>query len=310
MPRPVRPLRTVLERPGDREDLVRAAPRSNADCIWIDLEEPRTPFPEAERETVRQWVGAYLREPERATDRQVFVARVQSIESGQTLHDLDAIVGEHLYGVLLPKVRGPEDVVAADALLSNLETEAGLEVGHTLIWPILETADGLRRAYEIAAASARVQYMGGAVSRFGDIVQAIGYRWTQEGTETLYYRSKVLVDSRAAGVLYPMSGMWAGTVDDLEGLRAWAEHLRDIGYRGMMIANEKHVDVVNEVFTPTPEEIAYWQDLVDAADAAERTGSGPITYGDPNSGEGHVVHIAHVGSARLGLEWAHSLGVA
>lgn len=310
MPRPVRPLRTVLERPGDCEDLVRAAPRSNADCIWIDLEEPRAPFPEAERETVRQWVGAYLREPERATDRQVFVARVQSIESGQTLRDLDAIVGEHLYGVLLPKVRGPEDVVAADALLSNLETEAGLEVGHTLIWPILETANGLRRAHEIAAASARVQYMGGAVSRFGDIVQAIGYRWTQEGTETLYYRSKVLVDSRAAGVLYPMSGMWAGTVDDLEGLRAWAEHLRDIGYRGMMIANEKHVDVVNEVFTPTPEEIAYWQDLVDAADEAERTGSGPITYGDPNSGEGHVVHIAHVGSARLGLEWAHALGVA
>lgn len=309
MPRDVRPFRTVLERPGDREDLVRAATGTNADCIWIDLEEPRTPFPEDEREKVRQFVAGYLREPERADDSQDFVCRVQSIESGQTLKDLEAVVCEHLTGVLLPKVRGPEDVVAADALLRNVETEAGLDVGHTLLWPILETADGLRLAHEIAAASDRVQYMGGAVSRFGDIVQAIGYRWTPGGKETLYYRSKVLIDARAAGVEYPISGMWAGNVDDLEGLRTWAEQLRGLGYRGMMLANEKHVDVVNEVFTPTEQEIAYWRDLVEAADRAEREDSGPIVYGDPNKGEGHVVHIAHVGSARMGLDWARKLGV-
>ena len=56
------------------------------------------------------------------------------------------------------------------------------------------------QAYEIASASPRVRYMGGAISRFGDIHQAVGYRWSAEGTETLFLRSKVLIDARAAGI--------------------------------------------------------------------------------------------------------------
>ena len=59
-------------------------------------------------------------------------------------------------------------------------------------------------------ASPRVAYMGGAVSRFGDIHQAVGYRWTAEGRETLFLRSKVLIDAKAAGIRYPISGMWGG----------------------------------------------------------------------------------------------------
>ena len=83
------------------------------------------------------------------------------------------------------------------------------------------TRPAIRSAYEIAMASDRVAYMGGAVSRFGDIVADIGFRWTREGTETLYIREKVLIDARAAGIRYPISGMWGGANDDLDGLRAW-----------------------------------------------------------------------------------------
>ena len=60
--------------------------------------------------------------------------------------------------------------------------------------------------------------MGGAVSRFGDIVGDIGFRWTRDGTETLFIREKVLIDARAAGIRYPISGMWGGANDDLDGL--------------------------------------------------------------------------------------------
>ena len=59
--------------------------------------------------------------------------------------------------------------------------------------------------------------MGGAISRFGDIHQTVGYRWTAEGTETLFLRSKVLIDAKAAGIRYPISGMWGGATDDIEG---------------------------------------------------------------------------------------------
>jgi citrate lyase subunit beta/citryl-CoA lyase len=187
--------------------------------------------------------------------------------------------------------------------------DAGRERGATYIYPILETAQAIRNAYEIAAASERVAYMGGAVSRFGDIHQAIGFRWTAEGRESLYLRSKALIDARAAGVRWPISGMWGGDLDDEAGFRRWANELRDLGYRGMMIGNPGQVTIAHEVFSPTAAEIGYWQDLDRLAAEAEANGTGPIVYGDPNQGEGHVVHIAHVGSARMNLAWARRLGL-
>src|SRR4030095_3792461 len=126
--------------------------------------------------------------------------------------------------------RAPAAIVAADALLTNAEVEAGLAPGAVRLWPILETAQAIRLAYEIAMASPRVAVMGGAVSRFGDIHQALGYRWTPEGRETLFLRSKLLVDCRAAGIRYPVSGMGGGDTSDRSGLRRFAQELRELGY--------------------------------------------------------------------------------
>jgi citrate lyase beta subunit len=76
-----------------------------------------------------------------------------------------------------------------------------------------------------------------------------------------------------------------------------------------MISQPVHVPVVHEIFTPTRDEIEYWQDLDRLAAEAEQHDRGPILYGDPNQGEGHVIHIAHVGSARKNLAWARDLGL-
>jgi citrate lyase subunit beta / citryl-CoA lyase len=272
------------------------------------VEEPCTPCPETVREQARRTVGDFLRSQQPGRGPAYFV-RVQPPSSGFTFRDLDAVMCEALTGIMLPKSTGPADIHAADALITAVEVERGLTRGSTLLYPIFETADGLRLSYEIASASPRVAYMGGAVSRFGDIHQALGYRWTAEGLETLFFRSKLLIDARAAGIRYPISGMWGGRRDDLAGLRAWAEHLRDLGYYGMMISDPEHIELVHEVFTPTEEEIRYWGELDDLARRAEASGTGPILHGDPDQGEAHVVHIAHVGSARLNLEWARALGL-
>jgi citrate lyase subunit beta/citryl-CoA lyase len=302
-----RPLRTVLFTGGHDRDGVERALASGADSVVIDLEEPRTPFPEPERVLTRALVQQILSDLP-AADRPLIFVRPQPWPSGGTLDDLDAVMGPNLAGILVAKVRSPGDIVAADALVTNMERRHGVAAGSVVLYPILETAQALRLAYEIATASPRVAYMGGAVSRFGDIHQALGYRWTAEGEETLFLRSKVLVDARAAGIRYPISGMWGGDVDDVDGLRAWATSLRNLGYYGMMIGDPSHVPLVHDVFTPSAEEIAYWVELDRLATEAERDGTGPIVHGDPNQGEGHVVHIAHVGSARTNLEWARALG--
>ena len=127
--------------------------------------------------------------------------------------------------------------------------------------------------------------------------------------KTLFIREKVLIDARAAGIRYPISGMWGGANDDLDGLRSWLKELRDIGYFGMMLGNREHVEMVNAAFTPSDADVAYWQDLDRAARDAERSDE-QVIYGDANQGEGHEIHIAHVATARRLLTWAQELGVA
>ncbi len=301
----------LFARGDDRASLERAA-ASGADSIVADLEEPRTPYTEPDRErgrgVAREFFDAQPTSSQRGRAPLLF-ARVQPWSTGQTLKDLRAVMGPSLGGILIPKIESPTDVHAVDALLTCMEAEFGLELGSVVLYPILETAEAIRLAYEIATASPRVTYMGGAISRFGDIHQAIGFRWTAEGEETLFLRSKVLIDARAAGIRYPISGMWGGDRDDLDGLREFAVKLRNLGYYGMMLGDPVYIPLVHEVFSPTAAELSYWQDLDRLATEAEHNSSGPIVYGDPNQGEGHVVHIAHVGSARKNLAWARDLGV-
>jgi citrate lyase subunit beta/citryl-CoA lyase len=281
---------------------------SGADALFLDLEEPRTPCTEATRVAARKLVRDFLESAPSGRGAPRYFVRVQPVSSGMTLRDLDAVMCPQLTGVLLPKISGPADVHAADGILRCVETEHGVAVGATALYPILENAQAIRQAYEIAMASDRVAYMGGAVSRFGDIVASIGFRWTREGRETLFIREKVLIDAVAAGIKYPISGMWGGANDDLDGLRAWLRELRDIGYFGMMMGNAAHVPVVNDAFTPTAEEVAYWQELDRLTTEAEAAGT-RVLHGDANQGEGHEVHLAHVATARKLLAWARELGV-
>src|ERR1700722_3273487 len=128
--------------------------------------------------------------------------------------------------------------------------------------------------------------MGGGTSRQGDLARSLGYQWTAGGTETLMMRSWVLMNVRAAGVAYPVSGMWS-VLDDMDGLRAFAKQTRMLGYTGIMVINPSHVAVGNEVFTPT------------AAD-----GRGAIRF------HGELLDEAHVKTAELGLALASRLSVA
>jgi citrate lyase subunit beta / citryl-CoA lyase len=304
-----KPVRSLLYTPGDQEARLAENVSSGADALFIDVEEPRTPCPESTRVVARGLVREFLEAAPVGNGAPMYFVRVQPVASGMILRDLQAVLHENVTAVMLPKITGPADVHAADAILSCVEVELGLDVGSTMLYPILENAAAIRNAYDIAMAADRVAYMGGAVSRFGDIVADIGFRWTRRGTESLYIREKVLIDARAAGIRYPISGMWGGDNDDLDGLRDWLAELRDIGYFGMMMGNKDHVPIVNAAFTPTADEIAVWQDLDRLAREAE-TADRRMIYGDANQGEGHEVHIAHVATARRLLAWARELGIA
>lgn len=298
----MRPIRSLLFVPANREDRIRKALASEADAIAIDLESA-TPIGEIAR--AREIVARVVGEAGDGASARLpaILVRVHDARSAEQAADLASAVGPALLGILLPQVVDEGDVVATEAALARAETSAGVPVGRTRIMPLVETANAIRRAYEIASASPRVALMGGATSRGGDLARSLGYRFTDAGRETLFVRSKVLVDVRAAGVPNPISGLW-GRVDDLEGLRAFAEQSRDLGYEGLMTIHPAQVPIVNAVFSPTAGEIAEWRRIVAALEEAERAGQGAIRL------DGRLVDAAHGETARQQLERARRLGLA
>ena len=293
----VRPLRTSMYVPGNKEDWMRKAPQYGSDALIFDLEDS---VPVPDKEEARVLVRKMLEEL--GGEKPTLTVRVNRLETGLTGDDLEAITCPQLYGVLPPKVESSADVVEVDNLLSYFERKAGMEVGSVFVDPGLETAQSIRQSYEIATASPRIAHMGGSGGKGGDTSRSIGFQWTPEGLETLYLKSKVLIDVRSAGVPYPMSGGWFD-IHDLEGLRSLAVQLRQLGYTGMHLIHPSHVPVVNEVFSPTPEDVRHWQGLVKAMEEMRATGGAAITFG------GDMVDIAHEETARTMLAIAKEMGI-
>ncbi len=283
------PIRSLLFVPANRADRMQKALESEADGVVFDMESaiPRGAAAEA-RVNVRQALEA------RTPDQPVVFIRPSAVGTPDFNPDMDAGLHPSLGTVMLPQVTHPDEVSAVAEALEGTEAR---------IMPLVETAAAVRLAFELATASDRVAYMGGATSRQGDLARSVGYEWTAEGTETLYLRQKVLIDVRAAGVPNPLSGLW-GTLDDLAGLTRFARQTHQLGYEGMLAIHPSHIPVINQVFSPTPEEIEGWQRLIGAAEEAEAQGVGAFRH------EGRLVDRAHVLTARRLLSRAERLNLS
>jgi citrate lyase subunit beta / citryl-CoA lyase len=147
-----------------------------------------------------------------------------------------------------------------------------------------------------------VASIAGGAGKGGDTNRSLGYRRTRDGTETLFIRSKVLLDARAAGIQYPLVASWFD-VGDRDGLIADAQRNRQLGFSGMLLIHPSHVAPVNQIFTPSVEELAYYRGLLDAMEKAEQQGTAAVAY------QGAMVDIAMVKTAQQMLEFAQAVGV-
>ncbi|MBI2909494.1 MAG: CoA ester lyase [Chloroflexi bacterium] len=294
---PSKLLRSLLFVPGNREAWIAKAPQYGADALILDLEDA---VPPDEKVPARQIVRRAL--DTMGTAGHTLWVRPNGLETGLFEDDLEAVVSPGLYSIILPKVRTREDVVRADILLGFFERRAGMEVGKVFLRPGLETAPAIRDAYDIAKASPRVDYMGFGHVKSADPARSIGFVWTRERKETLFIRAKVLLDLRAAGVRHPMAAPWSD-IKDLEGLREYSLEMRQLGYTGGTALHPGQVPIMNEVYTPAREEIAYWQGVVAAMEEAEKVGRAAVLY------EGQLIDIAMAKTAQDMLEMARRLGI-
>jgi citrate lyase beta subunit len=219
--------RSLLFVPGDDERKLASAANAGADAVVVDLEDGVAP---ERKDAARALLGTAL--PPRA------LVRVNGLESGLLERDLEAVRGLELEGLVIPKAT-PE---AAEALAAE-----GLPVV-----AIAETADGLRRAYETARVPRVVALLLGAV----DLGAELGLAALPDGDELLYARSKLVVDSAAAGLRPPFDSVHL-TLDDTERLEAACRRARALGMRGKACIHPEQVEIVNRAFAPDERELAW-----------------------------------------------------
>lgn len=162
--------------------------------------------------------------------------------------------------------------------------------------PIIESARGVLRAFEIASASPRVVALAIGLE---DYAKDIGAERTAEGRESLWARSQIVNAARAAGVT-PLGSVF-GDVADETGLRAFVRDARALGFEGIGCLHPRQVQIAHAAFAPTPEEIERACRIVQAFEEARARGAGVVAL------DGKMIDAPVVERARRTIRLARAM---
>lgn len=264
------PMRSHLYTPGHRETMVARVMEGTVatppDVALLDLEDS---VPAAEKENARRVVSAALARPRGGTLRFVRIGRALS---DQTEADLAAIVRPGLDGVLVPKVVRAEELAMLDEMLAARERDAALAPGAIRVIAAIETAAALIEAPRIAKAPRVIGLMFGSEDFAAEL--GLPTRREAEAAQLLYARSAVVVAAVAAGV-QAFDGIWADFRDEA-GLRDDAMRGRRLGFTGRQCIHPDQIAVVNEIFSPAPDEVAHARRVVAAYEDGVAKGLGAV----------------------------------
>ena len=275
-------VRSMLFTPGHRPDLIAKACGSAADAVIVDLEDAvATSAKDQARSNLASLPHSVI----------PFFVRVNGVETGLLWEDIVAAVHADVAGVILPKAEDRNVMLKVCGALSALETATGQPEGSIALIPMIETAVGVQNAFEILDGCPRAEAVMFGSGEQGDLVADLGVQWEPSGTGLHYSRSRVLLASRAAGVPHPMDGVFMNFRDQ-EALRVESQLARRMGYVAKLAIHPAQVAVINEVFTPTPEEVARHRAVLEAFEKAEAEGTASI------DADGRMVDYAVARTAR------------
>jgi citrate lyase subunit beta / citryl-CoA lyase len=278
--------RSYLYVPGDQAHKLQHALASGADAIIADLEDAVAPSAKANaRRTVADWLATQL-----DGDHPELWVRVNPA-ARLLADDLKVAVGPAMTGICLPKTHTPEQLRSLGELLAAAERQAGLAEGAVKVVPLLESAAGILSARAIAQ-EPRVWQLGlGEL----DLCAEVGIQPSADERELLPVRVQVVLASAAAGLVPPI-GPVSTDFRDLAALRRSTEGLRRLGFGSRWAIHPTQVPVINQTFTPTPEQLEAARRLVERYNGALDQGVGVCVDED-----GHMVDEAVVRAARRTL---------
>lgn len=261
--------RSLLYIPGSSGKMLNKALEIECDGVILDLEDSVSV---AEKDGARQAVAQMI--PRLSALPKEVVVRVNAMDGIWGFKDFCAVVPAMPSAVILPKA-DERSLVAADTLLGALELDRKMEPGSIEIIPLFETAYAIVRAYDILGASKRIT---GVQLGAEDLTKEQEIARTAEGAEILYARQRLAMAARARGI--DIIDTPFTDIKDLDGLRRDAETARDFGFTGKTCIHPGHIAIVNEVFSPAPEEVEFARGLLDAYNRAVEEGKGACMYRD------------------------------
>ena len=294
--------RSVLAVPGSNLGMAEKALVSAADAVFLDLEDAVVPDEKAD---ARGKIVRALKELD--WRNRLTLYRANALDTPYFYGDVIEIVegaGERLDALMVPKIQRPEDLHVVATLLYQIELSVGLEPGGIKIEAQLESAEGLVNVDGIARATQRLTAL-----HFGPGDYAASVRMPQRSVGTMdewdevypghrfhYAMHRIVVAARAAG-LRAVDGPVADHRDE-EGLRESCLVARSLGFDGKWCIHPAQIETVNDVFSPTEEEVEWARKVVQAYEEANAAGRGAISV------DGQMIDAASIKMARNTLDLA------
>ena len=279
-------IRSLLFAPANRVELLKKFPRYEADAFAIDLEDGT---PESEKAAARHQLAETVQYLRAQRVRGLLLVRTNASTSPHAAADIEAALGADIDGLVIPKVGTPPDVERFGAALTHAEQKGGRRP--LILVGLIESVRGVTNVQSIATADRHL-----AALAFGgeDYISEIGGRRTAEGLEVLYARSQVVAAAKLVG-LGALDQVVVDIRDD-DQFRRDAAMGRNLGYDGKMCLLPRQVELANEGFSPTPDEIDRSRRLVAAYEAARAQGRGVIDF------EGRMIDPPLLGRAKAVLD--------
>lgn len=282
--------RSVLFMPATKLTWITSGVRAGADALILDLEDA---VAEADKPAAREALKT-IKAGDHGEVR--LLARMNEMHSSHLLEDIKAIVASRCTGVVVPKAESVDDLKILINTVRLFEQDAN-RAQPLDVHVMLESAAGIRNAFELASCGERVKSLMTGTIPDGDVARSVGFTPTRSGLETLYLLSYVQLEARAAGcATYAMVSASVGHGEDE--MQEKLQQARNIGYTGATLIHPSHVLAANTTFGPSNEEIERAERVLEALGQAHAEGRGSVAL------DGQMIDIAHGVSARATLERA------
>ncbi len=258
--------RSRLYLPGNEPKFFVNAGLHKPDGIILDLEDSVSP---SEKDAAQLLVRNTLRSVDfYSAERMV---RINQLPRG--IDDLKYVVPHNVHVILVPKCESADQIIQVEEEINKIKKEKKLN-NNIYLMPIIESALGIIKAYEIASAS---KLNCALAIGLEDYTADLGTQRTNEGKESFFARSMIVNAAKAAGI-QAIDTVFSD-VTDMEALKQSVLEAKSLGFEGKGCIHPRQIPVVHEAFAPTKEEIDKAQKIVKAFEEAEKKGLGVVSLG-------------------------------